>query len=180
LQTTVGTNYFGHYYLTHLLLDKLVQTQKEGGMARAVFMSSTFEQLGNINWDNLEYAHLHVLCQTLQCCCSVNLTGATVSSFCTCLGLLECCARRYHAHVYHVSFSFFTNCNNAMCACFSLFCMRLGQEADMECDCRMYKSQESGLFEYATAKIMKLMLSRELNKRLKVCPAASVLASNFS
>ncbi len=50
----------------------------------------------------------------------------------------------------------------------------------MECDCRMYKSQESGLFEYATAKIMKLMLSRELNKRLKVCPAASVLASNFS
>lgn len=34
--------------------------------------------------------------------------------------------------------------------------------------CRMYKSQESGLFEYATAKIMKLMLSRELNKRLKV------------
>lgn len=84
-ETTVGTNYFGHYYLTHLLLDKLVQTQKEGGMARAVFMSSTFEQLGNINWDDLE----------------------------------------------------------------------------------MYKSQESGLFEYATAKIMKLMLSRELNKRLK-------------
>jgi len=34
----------------------------------------------------------------------------------------------------------------------------------------MYKSKESGLFEYATAKIMKLMLSRELNKRLKVCP----------
>ena len=34
--------------------------------------------------------------------------------------------------------------------------------------CRMYKSQESGLFEYATSKIMKLMLSRELNKRLKV------------
>ena len=34
--------------------------------------------------------------------------------------------------------------------------------------CRMYKSQESGLFEYATAKIMKLMLAKELNKRLKV------------
>ena len=33
---------------------------------------------------------------------------------------------------------------------------------------RMYKSQESGLFEYATAKIMKLMLAKELNKRLKV------------
>lgn len=54
LQTTVGTNYFGHYYLTHLLLDKLIQTQKEDGMARAVFMSSTFEQLGNINWSDLE------------------------------------------------------------------------------------------------------------------------------
>lgn len=54
LQTTVGTNYFGHYYLTHLLLDKLIETQKEGGMARAVFMSSTFEQLGNIDWNDLE------------------------------------------------------------------------------------------------------------------------------
>lgn len=54
LQTTVGTNYFGHYYLTHLLLDKLIETQKDGGMARAVFMSSTFEQLGNINWNDLE------------------------------------------------------------------------------------------------------------------------------
>ena len=47
-------------------------------------------------------------------------------------------------------------------------------------DCRMYKSQESGLFEYATAKIMKLMLSRELNKRLKVCHALAMLTSNFS
>ena len=55
MQTTVGTNYFGHYYLTHLLLNNLVKTQKEGGMARAVFMSSTFEQLGNINWEDLEY-----------------------------------------------------------------------------------------------------------------------------
>ena len=54
VQTTVGTNYFGHYYLTHLLLGNLIKTQKEGGMARAVFMSSTFEQLGNINWDDLE------------------------------------------------------------------------------------------------------------------------------
>ena len=55
MQTTVGTNYFGHYYLTHLLLDNLVKTQKDGGMARAIFMASTFEQLGNINWQDLEY-----------------------------------------------------------------------------------------------------------------------------
>jgi len=75
LQTTVGTNYFGHYYLTHLLLDKLVQTQKEGDMARAVFMSSTFEQLGNINWDDLEYVHLHVLCQTLHLLLLCQLDG---------------------------------------------------------------------------------------------------------
>lgn len=34
----------------------------------------------------------------------------------------------------------------------------------------MYKSEESGLFEYATAKIMKLMLAKELNKRLKASP----------
>jgi hypothetical protein len=149
-------------------------------MARAVFMSSTFEQLGNINWDDLEYVHLHVLCQTLHCCCSVNLTGATVSPFCTGQGLLSDVHAGAHAHVYHVSFSFLVNCNMAKCVCSSLFPVHLGQEADMACDCRMYKSQESGLFEYATAKIMKLMLSRELNKRLKVCPALSMLASKFS
>lgn len=40
---------------------------------------------------------------------------------------------------------------------------------------RMYKSQESGLFEYATSKTMKLMLSRELNKRLKVCNTSRLL-----
>ena len=73
-----------------------------------------------------------------------------------------------HAHVYHASFSLLGNCINAKCAFFSLFPVHLGQQADMVCECRMYKSQESGLFEYATAKIMKLMLSRELNKRLKV------------
>ena len=58
--------------------------------------------------------------------------------------------------------------------------VHLAQEADVACVCRMYKSQESGLFEYATAKIMKLMLSRELNKSLKVRPALVMLASNFS
>ena len=46
----------------------------------------------------------------------------------------------------------------------------LSNESQQDDCCRMYKSKESGLFEYATAKIMKLMLSRELNKRLKVCP----------
>ncbi len=84
-----------------------------------------------------------------------------------------------HAHADHVSFSFLANCINAMCACFSLFHVHLSQEADIACDCRMYKSQESGLFEYATAKIMKLMLSRELNKRLKVRPALVMPATNF-
>ena len=36
----------------------------------------------------------------------------------------------------------------------------------------MYRSEESGLFEYATAKIMKLMLAKELNKRLKASSPA--------
>lgn len=54
MQTTVGTNYWGHFYLTHLLLDKMIETKKSGGMVRGVMMSSTFEQLGQVNFDDLE------------------------------------------------------------------------------------------------------------------------------
>lgn len=55
MQTTVGTNYWGHFYLTHLLLDKMIETKKKsGGMVRGVVMSSTFEQLGQVNFDDLE------------------------------------------------------------------------------------------------------------------------------
>ena len=36
--------------------------------------------------------------------------------------------------------------------------------------CRCNLSKESGLFEYADSKILQLMLSKELNKRLKVGP----------
>lgn len=53
-EVTVGTNYFGHFLLTHLLLDKLKETAKTAGEARLVAMSSLFEQLGSIKWDDLE------------------------------------------------------------------------------------------------------------------------------
>jgi NAD(P)-dependent dehydrogenase (short-subunit alcohol dehydrogenase family) len=80
-ETTVGTNYYGHMYLTHLLMDKVQQSKP----ARIVFMASLFETLGVLRWNDLE----------------------------------------------------------------------------------MHESKESGVFEYATSKLMIIMLARELNKRLK-------------
>lgn len=35
-------------------------------------------------------------------------------------------------------------------------------------DLEGYKARESGVFEYSTSKIETIMMSRELNKRLKV------------
>ncbi len=53
MQTTVGTNYFGHWYLTHLLLDPL----KAAAPSRVVFVTSASETAPPpIDWDNLTYA----------------------------------------------------------------------------------------------------------------------------
>jgi dehydrogenase/reductase SDR family protein X len=53
-ETTVGTNYYGHFLLAHLLLDNLKETAKTAGGARLVAMASLFEQLGKVRWDDLE------------------------------------------------------------------------------------------------------------------------------
>ncbi len=37
-------------------------------------------------------------------------------------------------------------------------------------DLEGYNARESGVFEYATSKVEIIMMVRELNKRLKVCP----------
>ena len=51
MQVTVGTNYFGHWYLTHLLLDPL----KAAKPSRVVFVTSAAETAPpGIDWDNLE------------------------------------------------------------------------------------------------------------------------------
>ena len=47
--------------------------------------------------------------------------------------------------------------------------LQLGLSAILTClACRFKKAKESGILEYSTSKIMKLMLGRELNKRLQV------------
>ena len=49
-QVTVGTNYVGHWYLTHLLLDPL----KAAAPSRVVFVSSASEAAPPpIDWDNI-------------------------------------------------------------------------------------------------------------------------------
>ena len=47
---TIGTNYVGHWYLTHLLLDPL----KAAAPSRVVFVSSASETAPPpIDWDNI-------------------------------------------------------------------------------------------------------------------------------
>jgi NAD(P)-dependent dehydrogenase (short-subunit alcohol dehydrogenase family) len=53
-ETTLGTNYFGHFLLAHLLLDKLKETAKTAEGVRIVAMASLFELLGSVRWDDLE------------------------------------------------------------------------------------------------------------------------------
>ncbi len=50
VQVTYGTNYFGPFYLTHLLLDKL----RESGPARIVWVASAAEATGKVDWDDLK------------------------------------------------------------------------------------------------------------------------------
>ncbi len=50
MQVTIGTNYVGHWYLTHLLLDPL----KAAAPSRVVFVSSASETAPPpIDWDNI-------------------------------------------------------------------------------------------------------------------------------
>lgn len=48
-EITVGTNYFGHFYLAHLLLDQLRRTVP----ARCVWQASPEEAAASIDWDDL-------------------------------------------------------------------------------------------------------------------------------
>lgn len=50
----MGINYFGAFYLTHLLADKLLQQPK----SRIVFENSVSEVHGELHWDDLTYATL--------------------------------------------------------------------------------------------------------------------------
>lgn len=51
-QVTLGINYFGAFYLTHLLAEKLLQQPR----SRIVFENSISEVHGELNWDDLTYA----------------------------------------------------------------------------------------------------------------------------
>lgn len=49
LQVTLGINYFGAFYLTHLLAEKLLQQPR----SRIVFENSVSEVHGELHWDDL-------------------------------------------------------------------------------------------------------------------------------
>ena len=49
LQPTQATNYLGHFYLTHLLLEKLMDTPQ----SRVVNLTSLVEPNGGIEWTDI-------------------------------------------------------------------------------------------------------------------------------
>lgn len=49
-EAQVGINHFGHFYLEHLLHDRLVRSAP----ARVVVLASTAHKRGTVDWDNLE------------------------------------------------------------------------------------------------------------------------------
>ncbi|KAK9829924.1 hypothetical protein WJX72_008676 [[Myrmecia] bisecta] len=51
---TMATNYFGHWYLTHLLLDNLRGSASPATPARVVFTASLSEAHGDLTWDDLK------------------------------------------------------------------------------------------------------------------------------
>eukprot|EP00879_Flechtneria_rotunda_P007465 GHRR01007831.1.p1 GENE.GHRR01007831.1~~GHRR01007831.1.p1 ORF type:complete len:433 (+),score=143.65 GHRR01007831.1:508-1806(+) len=53
LTLVIGIDYYGHLYLTHLLLPAL----KGSAPSRIVWVSSPAETLGKTNWDDLRYDH---------------------------------------------------------------------------------------------------------------------------
>ena len=52
MQPTQASNYLGHFYLTHLLLDKLSETPQ----SRIVNLTSLVEPNGSIEWTDIGYA----------------------------------------------------------------------------------------------------------------------------
>ncbi|KAL3154197.1 hypothetical protein ABBQ32_013708 [Trebouxia sp. C0010 RCD-2024] len=52
-EVTLGTNYFGPFFLTHLLMDRL----RASAPARIVWVVSSLEVVGDITWDDLKGTH---------------------------------------------------------------------------------------------------------------------------
>ena len=50
LQVTLGTNYFGPFFLTHLLMERL----RASAPSRLVWVVSSLEVVGDIHWDDLK------------------------------------------------------------------------------------------------------------------------------
>ena len=82
-QVTMGINYFGAFYLTHLLLGKLLQQPR----SRVVFENSVSEVHGELHWDDLPYAFepsIALISDASQCLLNFHATPASkLASNCT-------------------------------------------------------------------------------------------------
>ena len=88
-QVTLGINYFGAFYLTHLLADKLLQQPR----SRIVFENSVSEVHGELNWDDLTYAFTLIVNhkQTASIMMPLHMHQAwTLTSVSPCCNLWSC------------------------------------------------------------------------------------------
>jgi len=109
-----GTNYLGHFYLTHLLLDLL----KKSAPSRIVNVSSKLHQKGKIHWDDLNLekcsfgpftgygqSKLAIILFTTQL--AKHLEGSGVTAVTLCPGIIKSDGDRYFTGPFGVALRLF-------------------------------------------------------------------------
>lgn len=122
VQCQIGTHFFGHAYLTSLLLP----TMKDCAPSRIVWTTSAAEAAGDVDWNNLAYV-LQVHCMALLHCLHVPCCTSDAGSFWS-SGIkgsqVHCLAVWHHLHML---------CTTCRVASFLSFCKWVPKQIGCSC-----------------------------------------------